>query len=113
MPYPNASPRKVECAASFAAVVELTDEVQRAVQAGEWQQAAVLEARRRAVLEQLFIEHSGVPAELRAVLADLEERGQRLTAAVREERGALLRQSEELRRGQRAAAAYGSTGIED
>lgn len=106
MQYPNASPLEAERPQGLAAVLDLTDEVQQAVQAGEWQQAAALEARRRAALEQLLLEHSGLPTELRAALMALEERGQRLTAKVEEERGSLLRQSAELRRGQRAVIAY-------
>src|SRR5690606_1609335 len=65
----------------IAAVLGLTAEVEAAIEAGEWQHAADLEAQRRAVLVALVERQAAaasISPELRNAIADLASRTYRL-----------------------------------
>jgi ribosome-associated protein YbcJ (S4-like RNA binding protein) len=89
-------------------ILSLTDQVQAAIDSGEWQQAHALETERRTALEQL-IEESGVGADGGTALAALEERNLRLIGLVEHHKRRVLREATTVNTGHAAAAAYAET----
>jgi hypothetical protein len=86
-------------------LLELTDRVQSAIDAGDWQRANELEAERRALLEQLV--HAGAgDAELTAGLSALQQRTHALIGLAEHHRRRVLREATMVRTGHAAAAHY-------
>lgn len=89
-------------------VLELTDRVQAAIDAGDWQQANELESERRAQLERLVAEQTAM--DVRTVLEALERRTHRLIGIVEHHRRRVLREATTVTAGHSAAARYAETG---
>jgi hypothetical protein len=92
-------------------VLALTDRVQAAIDAGDWQLARELETSRRAELEALVAEQAK-GLELVGALASLADRNHRMIGAVQHHRRAILRDAETIRTGHAAVAAYDSAASE-
>ena len=109
----HASPASLE-RFDVAEVLALTDQVEAAIAAGEWQQAADLEAQRRATLIGL-IERQGVSsnvaAELRDAMAGIASRTYRLIGQAQHHQRALLRDASMIRIGRKAADEYERNGV--
>lgn len=86
-------------------ILSLTDQVQAAIDSGEWQQAHALETERRAALEKL-IEENGIGADGGAALAALEERNLRMIGLVEHHKRSVVREATTVKSGHAAAAAY-------
>lgn|GEM_PF-3245810 len=90
-------------------VITLTERVEAAISAGEWQEAAELEAQRRAALGAL-IERNGGPAgiagELRDALVGVVSRTHRMIGEAHHHRRSLLREASMVRLGRKAADEY-------
>jgi hypothetical protein len=93
-------------AVQLTAILDLTEQVQAAIDGGDWQRARELEGARRDAIVQLVAERRG-DAQLEDALADLYARNQRMLGDVDRERRRLLRDSALLKTGQAAVAAYG------
>jgi len=89
----------------LTAILDLTEQVQAAIDGGDWQRARDLEAERRDAIVQFVAERRG-DAQLGSALADLYARNQRMLGDVGRERRRLLRESALLKTGQTAIAAY-------
>ena len=87
------------------AILDLTDQVQAAIDAGDWPRARELDVARCEALAQLVVERGGDP-QVGAALAELYARNQRMLGDVDRERRRLLRESALLKTGQAAVAAY-------
>ena len=91
------------------AVLEMTDRVQAAIAAGDWQAARDLEVLRRGLLEQ-WLAHVGLAdARVATALNDLEQRGRHMVGDVQHHRRRVLRDAQTVTTGRAAAAAYGAT----
>ena len=85
-------------------VLELTDRVQDAIDAGDWPRAQELETERRRLLEQLA---TAVDiASVGPAFATLEARNHRLIGLVEHHRRRILREASMVRTGHDGAAAY-------
>jgi hypothetical protein len=93
------------------AVLELTDRVQAAIDAGEWQLARDLETERRAELESLVAEQTK-SRELAGELTNLVQRNHRMVGVLQHHRRAILRDAETVRAGHAAVAAYDAAAAE-
>ena len=92
-------------APTLGAVLDLTERVQEAIDAGDWQRAQELETERRRELEQLAL--TPAPAgDLAATLERLAERNQRLIGHVEHHKRRVLREAATVRTGHAGAAAY-------
>jgi hypothetical protein len=89
----------------LTAILDLTEQVQAAIDGGDWQRARELEGARRDAIVQLVAERAG-DASLPNALADLYARNQRMLKDVDRERHRLLRESAVVTTGQAAVAAY-------
>jgi hypothetical protein len=89
----------------LTAILELTEQVQAAIDGGDWQRARDLEAARRDAIVQLVAERAG-DATLPNALADLYARNQRMLGDVDRERRRLLRDSALVTKAQTAVSAY-------
>jgi hypothetical protein len=88
-----------------AAVIELTDRVEAAIEAGDWPAAQALESERRRLLEELAA--SSVPSnDLGRTFAALEQRNHRLLGLVEHMKRRVLREAAVTRSGHAGAAAY-------
>jgi hypothetical protein len=92
---------------TLAHVLELTDRVQSAIDAGDWVAAQEVETERRAALEQLVAEQ-GAGGDLRSSLAALQARNQRMIGEVHHHRRAVLRDASMVQTGHSAVSAYAS-----
>ena len=92
----------------LTAILDLTEQVQAAIDSGDWQRARELESARCEAIVQLVAEGAG-DASLPSALADLYARNQRMLGEVDRERGRLLRESARVTAGQAAIAAYANT----
>jgi hypothetical protein len=90
-------------------VLELTDQVQAAIDAGDWQRAQGLEEQRRARLEQLVVEQSA-SAHLGAALSELAANNHRLIGLVEHHKRRVLREAATVKTAHAGAAAYAETG---
>jgi len=93
----------------LTAILDLTDQVQAAIDGGDWQRARELEAARRDAIVQLVAEGVGDNTgntTLPNALADLYARNQRMLGDVHRERRRLLRESALVTKAQAAVAAY-------
>lgn len=96
-------------APSLERLLELTDTVQEAINAGDWQNAAVAEIERRAMLETYLEQeraNNGDLAHLAEALAGLQTRSHRLIGELAHHRRRLEQKVCELGRGRRAVNAY-------
>ena len=89
---------------AFDTLLELTDRVQAAIDAGDWQQANELENERRAQLEKLVAEQTAM--DVRSVLEALAQRTHRLIGLVEHHRRRVLREATTVTAGHAAAARY-------
>jgi hypothetical protein len=85
-------------------LLELTDRVQAAIDAGDWQQASELESDRRAQLEKLVAEQTA--HDVRSTLDALAQRTYRLIGLVEHHRRRVLREATTVTAGHAAAARY-------
>ena len=85
-------------------LLELTDRVQTAIDAGDWQQANELESQRRAQLERLVAEQTAL--DIRSVCEALAQRTHRLIGLVEHHRRRVLREATTVTAGHAAAARY-------
>jgi len=92
----------------LTAILDLTEQVQAAIDGGDWQRARELEGVRREAIVQLVAERPG-DAGLPGALADLYARNQRMLGDVDRERRRLLRESALVTKAQAAVAAYADT----
>jgi hypothetical protein len=90
---------------TLAQVLELTDRVQAAMDAGDWLGAQDAETQRRAAIERLVAE-LGAGGELEGALTQLHERNQRMIGEVHHHRRRVLRDAALVKAGQSAASAY-------
>ena len=93
---------------TLGAILDLTDQVQSAIDAGDWPRASELEAQRRAQLEA-FVAELGVGepgGELRSALEALQLRNQRMLGEAHHHRRRVLREASTLKTGRSAALAY-------
>ncbi len=94
---------------SLDRLLHLTDAVQAAISAGNWQDAAVAEAERRAML-QAYVEQerakNGNLDQLGEALAGLQTRSHRLIGELAHHRRRLEQKACELGKGRRAVHAY-------
>lgn len=88
-----------------ATVLELTDQVQAAIDGGDWPRAQEVEAQRRALLEELAAA-ANAGADLKQTFAALEQRNRRLIGLVEHHKRRILREAAVARTGQEGAAAY-------
>jgi hypothetical protein len=89
----------------LTAILDLTEQVQAAIDSGDWRRARELEASRCEAIAQLVVERAG-DASLPNALADLYARNQRMLGDVDRERRRLLRESSLVTKAQAAVAAY-------
>jgi hypothetical protein len=87
-----------------ATVLELTDEVQAAIDGGDWPRAQELETERRTLLERLAVATDA--GDLRQTFAALEQRNRGLIGLVEHHKRRILREAAVARSGQDGAAAY-------
>ena len=92
----------------LTAILDLTEQVQAAIDGGDWQRARELEGERRDAIVQLVAEGAG-DTTLPSALADLYARNQRMLGDVDRERRRLLRESAFVTKAQAAVAAYADT----
>jgi hypothetical protein len=88
-----------------ATVLELTDQVQAAIDAGDWPRAQELETERRRLLEQLA-SAPGATGGLAPTFIELEARNHRLIGLVEHHKRRVLREAAVARTGHDGAAAY-------
>ncbi len=90
--------------ALVATVLDLTDQVQTAIEAGDWPRAQELETERRRLLEQLAL----MPdvGDLSATFATLEARNRRMIGLVEHLKRRVLREAAVARTAHSGAAAY-------
>jgi hypothetical protein len=93
------------------AVLALTDRVQAAIDAGDWQLAHDVETERRAELEALVAEQAK-SRELSRELTGLAHRNHRMVGVLQHRRRAILRDAETVRTGHAAVAAYDAAAAE-
>lgn len=89
-------------------LLELTDRVQAAIDAGDWPQANELESERRNQIERLVAEQTAM--DIRSVLDALRHRTHRLIGLVEHHRRRVLREATTVTAGHAAAARYAETG---
>jgi hypothetical protein len=92
---------------TLADVLDLTDRVQAAIDAGDWLAAQEAETLRRTALERLIAEQ-GTGGDLTGSLMQLHERNQRMIGEVHHHRRRVLRDAAMVKTGQAAASAYGA-----
>jgi hypothetical protein len=90
--------------ALVATVLGLTDQVQAAIEGGDWPRARELETERRRLLEQLALAPDA--GDLRAAFASLEARNHRLIGLVEHQKRRVLREAAVARTAHDGAAAY-------
>lgn len=90
--------------ALVATVLHLTDQVQTAIEAGEWPRAQELETERRRLLEELALAPD--VGDLSTTFAALEARNRRLIGLVEHLKRRVLREAAVARTAHDGAAAY-------
>jgi hypothetical protein len=88
-----------------AAVLELTDQVHAAIDAGDWPRASELETERRRLLEHLAAT-AGAARNLAPTLVELEARNRRLIGLVEHHKRRVLREAAVARTANEGAAVY-------
>jgi hypothetical protein len=99
---------------TLSSILDLTEQVQNAIDAGDWQQASDLESQRRAQLESFIAERGiGEPGgDVRTALEALQLRNQRMLGEAHHHRRRVLREASTIKTGQSAARAYESAPTE-
>jgi hypothetical protein len=87
-----------------ATVLDLTDQVQAAIEAGDWLRARELETERRGLLERLAVARD--LGDLRPTFEALEARNRRMIGLVEHHKRRVLREAAVARTGHDGAAAY-------
>ncbi len=87
------------------AVLDLTDRVQAAIDAGDWAEATELEIERRAQLEKLVLAGDGA-GSLTGALAAVQQRTYKLVGLVEHQRRRVLREATMVATGHAGAARY-------
>jgi hypothetical protein len=95
-------------AAQLTAILELTEQVQSAIDAGDWQRALALETERHSALE-LLARSRPVIGQVEEGLRELYVRNQRMIGEVRHHQRRVVRDATTVRTGHAAAAAYRAT----
>ena len=90
--------------ALVATVLDLTDQVQAAIEGGDWPRAQEIETERRRLLEQLALAPDA--GDLKATFASLEARNHRLIGLVEHLKRRVLREAAVARTAHDGAAAY-------
>ena len=90
-------------------VLDLTDRVEGAIEAGDWLSASELEAERRRLLEQLALTSD---ATLEVTFAALEARNFRMLGLVEHQKRRVLREAAVARTARDGAAAYAELGAQ-
>jgi len=109
-PPADSSPETID----LARVLALTEQVEAAIAAGEWQQAADLEAQRRATLVGLLERQSAsssIAPELRAAITNVVSRTHHLIGQAHHHRRTLLREASMIRLGRKAADEYEQNSV--
>src|ERR1044072_6312440 len=88
---------------TLAEILELTDRVQAAIDAGDWPAASDAVTQRRAAIEQLVAER-GTSGDLGGALAELHARNQRLIGEGHHDRRRVLRDASLVEAGPSAGA---------
>jgi len=91
-------------------VLELTQRVEAAIEAGDWPQAQELEGERRRLLEELA--RSGDERYLGATFTALEARTSRMIGLVEHHKRRVLREAAVARTARDGAAAYAELGAD-
>lgn len=103
--------------AELTAILALTDEVQAAIDGGDWLRAGELEETRRGRLESLLATSTAAElapgAAMRTALEALDERGRHLVGTAHHHRRRLLREASLVKTGAAAVDAYGRTAAAD
>jgi len=94
--------------AMLRVILELTDQVQAAIDAGDWQRAQSLETERRAGLERLVAEHA-TRADLGTALTALAQGSHRLIGLVEHHKRRVLREAATVRTSHAGVSAYETT----
>ncbi len=99
---------------TLGTILDLTEQIQAALDAGDWQRGSDLDVERRAQLEQLVAEHGSGEAggELQTALGALLARNQRLIGEIHHHRRRVLRDATLVKTGHSAVRAYDSTSTE-
>jgi hypothetical protein len=92
--------------------LELTEQVQAAIDAGEWLRAQELEAQRLRVLRELASADDASGA-VTATFRALEERNHRLIGLVQHHRRRVLREAALARSSEAGVAAYGANSAQE
>ena len=92
--------------ALVATVLDLTDRVQAAIEAGDWPLAQELETERRRLLEQLAHAPESDAGDRMATFTALEARNHRLIGLVEHHTRRVLREAAVARTAHEGAAAY-------
>src|SRR5690606_5986446 len=88
-------------------VLAMTLQVEAAISAGDWQQAADLEAQRRAALVDLLSRRGGeIEPSLRDALSGIVSRTHRMIGEAHHHRRALLMEASIVRTGRKAVDEY-------
>jgi hypothetical protein len=93
----------------IAAVIELTDRVEAAIEAGDWSGAQELERERRRLLEELAAGQAP-RTELKQTFAALEQRNHRLVGLVEHMKRRVLREASVARSAHAAYSAQQPVG---
>ena len=91
-----------------------SEQVEAAIAAGEWQQAADLEAERRAALVELLerqASSSSLEPELRAAMSGVASRTHHLIGQAHHHRRTLLMDASMIRLGRKAAGEYEKNSV--
>lgn len=91
----------------ISTAIELTEQVQAAIDAGDWPRAQELEAERLGVLQRLATA-GDTGGDIAATFRSLEERNHRLIGLVQHHRRRVLREAAVARSAEAGAAAYGA-----
>ena len=90
---------------TLQSILDLTDRVQAAIDAGDWQLAQELETDRRGRLEML-VAVGGTTSEMLAAMSTLEQRNRRLVGIVQHHKRRVLREASMEKANHVAANAY-------
>ena len=95
-------------------ILDLTEQVQAAINEGDWQRAHALETDRRSLLEEFVAAEGPVDRNngLQLALTQLQQRNQHMLGEVHHHRRRVLREASMLKAGHDAAGAYGETLID-
>ena len=97
--------------AQLAAVLELTDQVQEAINAGEWLRARDLDVERHNLLEQLVQAQADKP-ESHTDLSAIAQRNHHMIGEVHHHRRRVLREASLVKTGYAAAKAYDNAPLD-